>query len=136
MRVAGQRPTRCGTLGGKGKRLSHSRGVCYFWVPRMATGIPFGSRADRAAQTQVLGAALAAISPSRPVAAFDLDSTILVNKVRQARIVREFGTLRGDRRLEGCQPEAVISWDLRDTLRLCGAAAAEIAAMVPELRGF
>ena len=102
----------------------------------MATGIPFGSRADRAAQTQVLGAALAAINPSRPVAAFDLDSTILVNKVRQARIVREFGALRGDPRLEGCQPEAVISWDLRDTLRLCGATAAEIAAMVPELRGF
>jgi hypothetical protein len=102
----------------------------------MATGIPFGSRADRATQTQVLRAALAAIHPGRPVAAFDLDSTILVNKVRQARIVREFGAQRGDRRLEGCQPEAVISWDLRDTLRLCGATAAEIAAMVPDLRAF
>ena len=102
----------------------------------MATGIPFGSRADRAAQTRVLRAALDAIKPRRPVAAFDLDSTILVNKVRQARIVREFGALRGDRRLEGCQPEAVISWDLRDTLRLCGATPQEIAAMVPELRRF
>ena len=102
----------------------------------MATGIPFGSRADRAAQTRVLRAALDAVKPGRPVAAFDLDSTILINKVRQTRIVREYGALRGDRRLQGCQPEAVISWDLRDTLRLCGVNDAEIAAMVPELRGF
>jgi hypothetical protein len=102
----------------------------------MATGIPFGSRADRAAQTKVLRAALAAISPGRPVAAFDLDSTLLVNKVRQARIVREYGALFGDRRLAACQPEMVISWDLRDTLRLCGVSDEEIAAMVPTLRGF
>src|SRR5205085_1098953 len=43
----GPTPNPLRDIGGKGKRLSHSRGVCYFWVPRMATGIPFGSRADR-----------------------------------------------------------------------------------------
>jgi len=30
----------------------------------------------------------------------------------------------------------VISWDLRDTLRLCGLSDAEIAGIVPNLRGF
>jgi len=102
----------------------------------MATGLPFGARAERAAQTRVLRAALGAIRPRRPVAAFDIDSTILVNKVRQARIVREYGQLRGDRRLAACQPEAVVSWDLRDTLRLCGLNEPEIAAIVPNLGGF
>ncbi|TMB09397.1 MAG: hypothetical protein E6J65_29080 [Deltaproteobacteria bacterium] len=102
----------------------------------MATGLPFGARAERAAQTRVLRAALDSIRPHRPVAAFDIDSTILVNKVRQARIVREYGQLRGDRRLAACQPEAVISWDLRDTLRLCGLNDPEIAAIVPNLGGF
>src|SRR5205807_6466607 len=88
--------------------------------PSMATGLPFGARAERAAQTRVLRAALGAIRPRRPVAAFDIDSTILVNKVRQARIVREYGQLRGDSRLAACQPEAVVSWDLRDTLLFVG----------------
>src|SRR5438132_12888646 len=102
----------------------------------MATGLPCGARAERAAQTRVLRAALDSIRPQRPVAAFDIDSTILVNKVRQARIVREYGQLRGDRRLAACQPEAVISWDLRDTLRLCGLHDSEITAIVPKLPGF
>jgi hypothetical protein len=102
----------------------------------MATGLPFGSRADRALQTRVLRAALEAITARRPVAAFDVDSTILVNKVRQARIVREYGALVGDPRLERCQPGAIVSWDLRDTLRLCGVRDEEIAALLSPLRAF
>src|SRR5438132_139769 len=82
----------------------------------MATGLPFGARAERAAQTRVLRAALDSIRPQRPVAAFDIDSTILVNKVRQARIVREYGQLRGDRRLAACQPETEIS---RERSEIC-----------------
>jgi hypothetical protein len=38
---------------------------------------PFGSRASRDGQTRVLRAALDAIRPQRPAAAFDLDSTRL-----------------------------------------------------------
>ncbi len=95
---------------------------------------PFGARARRSAQTRILRAALASV-PGRS-AAFDLDSTILINKARQARIVREYGVLRGDRRLLACPPEAVVSWDLRDTLRLCGVPDAESAAIVPALKEF
>jgi hypothetical protein len=96
---------------------------------------PFGSRADRAFQTRVLRSALAAIRPDRP-AAFDLDSTLLMNKVRQARIVREYGLAHGDRRLAACPPEAVISWDLRDTAKLCGLSAAEAELIAEPMKEF
>jgi hypothetical protein len=102
----------------------------------MVTGLPFGARAQRAEQTRILRTALAAIGPDRPAAAFDLDSTLLVNRQRQARIVREFGQVRRDGRLEFCTPAAVRSWDLRETLRTCGLADPEIAAAMPELWDF
>ncbi len=97
---------------------------------------PFGSRAQRKEQTRILRAALSAISAQRPAAAFDLDSTLLMNKVRQARIVREFGVATGDARLALCPPEAVVSWDLRDTARLCGLSAAEAEALHAEMKEF
>jgi HAD superfamily, subfamily IIIB (Acid phosphatase) len=81
---------------------------------------PFGSRADRGSQASVLRQALVSIRPERPAAAFDLDSTLLMNKVRQARIVREYGEQHGDARLARCAPDFVVSWDLRDTAKLCG----------------
>jgi hypothetical protein len=97
---------------------------------------PFGARANRAEQTRILRDALQAIRPARPDAAFDLDSTLLVNKARQARIVREFGEARGDRRLALCPPEAIVSWDLRDTARLCGLSAEEAEALHPAMKEF
>src|SRR5437660_7568154 len=97
---------------------------------------PFGVRANRADQSRILQSALDSIRPERPAAAFDLDSTLLVNKTRQARIVRELGEAVGDRRLAACQAEAVGSWDLRDTARLCGLSEQEIKAIVPQLRDF
>jgi hypothetical protein len=97
---------------------------------------PFGSRADRAEQSRVLERALDAIRKDRPAAAFDLDSTLLVNKVRQARIVREYGQQIHDERLVACPPEAVISWDLRDTARLCGLNAEEAESLYPEMKAF
>jgi hypothetical protein len=97
---------------------------------------PFGARANRDAQTRVLREALAAIRPDRPAAAFDLDSTLLSNKDRQARILREFGQERGDARLAACPPEAIVSWDLRDAAKLCGLSAEEAEAIYPELKEF
>ena len=105
----------------------------------MATGfqsLPFGSRAVRGDKSRILKTALEAIRPGRSAAAFDLDSTILVNKPRQARILREWGRLRGDARLAACPPEAIVSWDLRDSARLCGLSEDEIGRMLPGLKEF
>ncbi|MCA1826278.1 MAG: hypothetical protein LC689_04990 [Myxococcales bacterium] len=84
----------------------------------------------------MLQSALAAIRKDRPAVAFDLDSTLLLNKVRQARIVREYGQGIGDQRLAACPPEAVVSWDLRDTARLCGLDPTEAEKLYPEMKDF
>ena len=97
---------------------------------------PFGSRAQRHQQTRILRAALAALRPERPAAAFDLDSTLLMNRVRQARIIREYGVQQGDARLAGCPPEAIVSWDLRDSAMLCGLTDVEAEAIYPDLGEF
>jgi hypothetical protein len=103
--------------------------------PRPPAG-PFGRRAIAARQGQILHAALAAVGPEGPTAAFDLDSTLLSNKRRQARIVREFGAAHGDARLAACTEEFVVSWELRDTARLCGVPEPELDHMLVPLRSF
>ena len=102
----------------------------------MKIDVPFGARAVPADQTRILKSALEAIRPDRPAAAFDLDSTILSNKPRQTRIVREFGRERGIAQLERCPPEAIVTWDLRDTMRACGLSREEVARLIRDLHGF
>jgi len=110
-------------------------GVLWYRGP-VKIDVPSGARAVPSDQTRILRAALDAIQPGRPAAAFDLDSTILSNKPRQARIVREFGHVRGIPALADCTAQAVVSWDLRDTLRLCGLPADEVDRLHPDLRRF
>jgi hypothetical protein len=98
--------------------------------------VPFGARAVAADQTSILQAALDNIRPDASAAVFDLDSTILSNKPRQARIVREFGRARGVAPLARCEPAAVVSWDLRDTMRLCGLSEDEVRSLHAPLREF
>ena len=97
---------------------------------------PFGARAVPSDQTRILREALEAIRPDRPAAAFDLDSTVLSNKPRQARIVREFGHERGIEELGRCGPEAIVTWDLRDTMQACGLSLEEAGRHVRDLRRF
>ena len=96
----------------------------------------FGSRVVATEQTRILRSALEGIRSARPAAAFDLDSTLLMNHARQARIVREFGAAQGDGRLARCPPEAIVSWDLRDSARLCGLSAEEAEEVFPRLKEF
>ncbi|MFL5313282.1 MAG: hypothetical protein ACJ79H_22840, partial [Myxococcales bacterium] len=102
----------------------------------MKIDVPSGARAVPSDQTRILQEALDAIRPGRPAAAFDLDSTILSNKPRQARIVREFGLARGIAGLATCTADAVVSWDLRDTMRLCGLPPEQVERLHPDLRRF
>ena len=96
----------------------------------------FGARAVSAEQTRILEGALASLHARSPTAAFDLDSTLLNNKSRQARILREWGEQRGDSRLAACPPASIVSWDLRDSARLCGLSSDEAEAIHPALKEF
>ncbi|MCL2625220.1 MAG: hypothetical protein FWD46_00160 [Cystobacterineae bacterium] len=71
------------------------------------------------------------------VLAFDLDSTLLDNRPRQARIVRDFGKAKGLSLLQGCKPEYFISgWDLEGALLRCGLSQDELLVCLAEVRRF
>jgi hypothetical protein len=93
----------------------------------------YGTRAVEGEKTRILQGALDAVRPGNFAAAFDLDGTLLSNKARQARIVRDFGRERGVEALARCGPEMIVSWDLRDTMRLCGLIPGEIDARYEDL---
>jgi len=83
--------------------------------------------------TDILAAAKAA-GPSG-VVAFDLDSTLLDNRPRQAAIVRDFGSRHGIAALEGFRPEHLVTgFDTREALARAGLDADTIDRWLPELR--
>jgi hypothetical protein len=96
----------------------------------------YGTRAIEGEKIRILQGALDAVRPGRLAAAFDLDGTLLSNKPRQARIVRDFARQRGIEPLARCSPEMIVSWDLRDTMRLCGLAPEGIEALYGDLRRY
>ena len=102
----------------------------------MIRTLRYGARAIEGEKTRILQGALDAIRPGRFAAAFDLDGTLLSNKPRQARIVRDFGRERGVEALARCGPEMIVSWDLRDTMRLSGLAAGQIETLYEDLRRY
>lgn len=56
------------------------------------------------------------------VVVFDLDSTLLDNRPRQARILREFAAASGLAQLASAQPEHWQDWDIRRAMRNAGMA--------------
>jgi hypothetical protein len=73
----------------------------------------------------------------RGVVVFDLDSTLLDNRPRQARIVREYGASHGRPALSACRPEHFDSgWNLRAALIRCGIPAPEVEGFFPDFRRF
>lgn len=79
-------------------------------------------RARAGEQGRILAAALARARAAAPdgVAVFDLDSTLLDNRPRQARIVRDFGRSAGLPALLGALPEHWRGWDLEAALLAAG----------------
>lgn len=89
--------------------------------------LPYSPRlpADRPIDPQVLHRVLARLhevgaAGKRPLVIFDLDSTLLDNRPRQARIIREFGAQVGNPTLEACGPEHLEGWSLLASMRACG----------------
>ncbi|MCL2178765.1 MAG: hypothetical protein FWC18_04615 [Cystobacterineae bacterium] len=71
------------------------------------------------------------------VLAFDLDSTLLDNRPRQAKIIRDFGKAKGLSLLQRCSPEYFVSgWDLEGALLRCGLSQEELGACIGEVRRF
>ena len=98
--------------------------------------LPFGARADRSRQVAILRGALDRLRHQRAICVFDLDSTLLNNHQRQARIFREYGQAHSDPRFLLCTQAHVVSWDLRDAARLLGLSKEEAEAQHAALREF
>jgi hypothetical protein len=95
-------------------------------------------RARAADQRPILEAVLArarALAP-RGVTIFDLDSTLLDNRPRQARILREYGAAAGLAPLTQARAEHLTSWDLAAAMRAAGVAPSEVARHLLPLRRF
>jgi len=83
--------------------------------------------------TEILAAAKA-VGPAG-VVAFDLDSTLLDNRPRQAAIVRDFGNVHGIAALERFRAEHLVTgFDTREALARAGLDAETITRWLPELR--
>ncbi len=86
---------------------------------------------------QVLADVLAAAQAAGPagVVAFDLDSTLLDNRPRQAAIVREFASRHGIPLLEAFQADHLVTgFDTREALARAGLDPESIARWLPDLR--
>jgi hypothetical protein len=78
-------------------------------------------RLDLDPQRATLDAVLAALRrDGGGLCVFDLDSTLLDNRPRQALILREFGAACGEPRLSTVQPEHFEGWDLEVAMRNAG----------------
>lgn len=89
-----------------------------------------GDTVDRAFQREVLERTIAAAREAGAggLVIFDLDSTLLDNRTRQAAILREFGAQRSLDALTRSMPEHFTSWSMADAMRHAGLDEAGIAA--------
>jgi beta-phosphoglucomutase-like phosphatase (HAD superfamily) len=94
-------------------------------------------RARLAHQQAILSAALARARASRhSVALFDLDSTLLDNRPRQARIFQEYGRAAGLPALLATRPEHFEGWDLSRALRNAGLSESLVRIHAARVRRF
>jgi len=87
-------------------------------------------------EAHVLQAILDRLAELPGTVVFDLDSTLLDNRPRQAQILRDFGSLRGEPSFAALRPEHFEDWDLRRALGNAGVAAERVDALYDDLRAF
>jgi hypothetical protein len=73
---------------------------------------------------------------SRGTVLFDLDSTLLDNRPRQARILREFGAHAAVTPLLSCAPDHFDGWSLKIPMRVCGLPDDEVESLEPKAKNF
>jgi beta-phosphoglucomutase-like phosphatase (HAD superfamily) len=96
------------------------------------------SRARRERQREILEAVLRTAAARAPdgVCVFDLDSTVLDNRPRQARILADYGRTAGEPRLFDAGPEHFQGWDLAAALGNAGLAEEEVRVHLAPFRRF
>lgn len=87
---------------------------------------------------QILSQVLARASGlgERGAVLFDLDSTLLDNRPRQARILREFAAQCGVPPLLACAPEHFDGWSLKVPMRVCGLPESDVDTLEPQAKSF
>ena len=95
-------------------------------------------RAREEDQGRILAEVLARAAAAAPrgVVVFDLDSTLLDNKPRQARILQEYGRAAGVPELLDARPEHWEGWDLAIALANAGLEPAQVARHLAPARRF
>ncbi|HZS42347.1 MAG TPA: HAD family hydrolase [Polyangia bacterium] len=73
---------------------------------------------------------------ARAVVVFDLDSTLLDNRPRQAVILGEFGRARGVAELAAVRPEHWDGWDIRRAMANAGLAAADVERLAEDAKAW
>ncbi len=96
------------------------------------------TRARPEEQDAILAEALglARAGAPRGVVLFDLDSTLLDNRPRQARIVQDYGRSAGVPELLGARPEHWQGWSLEAALRNAGLSPAQLEVHLAPARAF
>jgi hypothetical protein len=97
-----------------------------------------GDRARPGAQASILETVLARAAAAAPrgVVVFDLDSTLLDNRPRQARILAEYGAQAGLGALAAIRAEHVVGWDLAEAMRQAGVTPLDVARHLLPARRF
>jgi beta-phosphoglucomutase-like phosphatase (HAD superfamily) len=95
-------------------------------------------RAREEDQGRILADVLARAHAAAPrgVAVFDLDSTLLDNRPRQARILQDYGATWRIPKLRGARPEHWQGWDLAVALANAGLTPEEVRLHHPRARRF
>lgn len=96
------------------------------------------NRARRGRQTEILDAVLSRAAARAPegTCVFDLDSTLLDNRPRQARILADYGRSAGEPLLCDARPEHFQGWDLAAALASAGLAPDALPAHLGPFRRF
>jgi hypothetical protein len=84
----------------------------------------------------VLARVLERLEAAPGTVVFDLDSTLLDNRPRQAQILRDFGSLRGEPGFARVTAAHFEDWDLRRALAKAGVNAQTVEELYPDLRAF
>lgn len=91
---------------------------------------------DRAAELLRRAVELCRAGAPRSIAVFDLDSTLLNNRPRQAKILREYGAERGIAELAGARAEHWNSWSFKPPMLAAGLSPERVEEIAADFKAY